>query len=224
MAGEGKANGVKVFGSAVLRVEPDLVSIQVAVWRQSKLPKEAFHETHHAVQRLRSYLSQAGIRDVAGSHISLSQAFEYVEGRNRPSGYQGQVTLNVLLMDLKRLEEILAGVVEAGANQIGSVEFRTSRLKEHRAEARRRAVESAREKAENYCHAAGISLGPVVSLEDVRPDALRGTGEGNTSDETAPDDGGPARVLAPGSIVVGAAVTMTFAIGSQAGPKDDVPF
>jgi uncharacterized protein YggE len=209
------AAGIKVFGSAVLRVDPDLVSLRIAVWRQAKQPKDAFRETHHALERVRAYLTQAGIADVAGSHITLSQAYEYVEGRNRPTGYQGQVGLNVLLADLKRLEEVLVGVVDAGANQIAGVEFRTSRLKEFRAEARRRAVESAREKAEVYCRAAGIEVGPVISLEDVHPEALRGTGEGNTSDETPPDDGAAPRVFAPGSIVVGAAVTITFAIDGR---------
>jgi uncharacterized protein len=101
-------------------------------------------------------------------------------------------------------------------NEIGSVEFRTTRLKEHRAEARRRAVAAACEKAENDCKAAGVSLGAVVSLEDVNPSDLRGSGEGNTSTEVASDDSGPDHALAPGSIVVGAAVSILFAIGPAA--------
>ena len=78
----------------------------------------------------------------------------------------------------------------------------------------------AREKAENYCRAAGVSLGAVVSLEDVHPESLRGTGEGNTSSEVPSDDAGPDRALAPGSIVVGAAVSMVFAIRPATSPSD----
>src|SRR5262249_46111946 len=100
-------------------------------------------------------------------------------------------------------------------NERGAGEFRTARLKEHRAEARRRAVAAAREKAENYCRAAGISLGPVVNLEDVNPEAVRGTGEGHTSTEVPSDEAAPDRALAPGSIVVGAAVWLVFSIGPQ---------
>jgi uncharacterized protein YggE len=108
------------------------------------------------------------------------------------------------------MEEVLAGVVDAGANEIGSVEFRTARLKEYRTEARRRAVAAAREKAENYCRAAGVSLGAVVSMEDVNPEVLRGSGESHTSSEVSSDDAGPDRALAPGSIIVGAAVSVVF--------------
>jgi uncharacterized protein YggE len=215
MSSKQSTTGVKVFGSAVLRVEPDLVSLLFAVGRQAKKPREAFRETHLAVQQVRAYLQQEGITDVAGSHVTLSQSFEYSNNSRKPTGYHAQVTLNVLLSDLDRMEDVLAGVVDAGANQIASVDFRTRRLKEYRTEARRRAVVSAREKAENYCRAAAITLGPVLSLEDVHPEALRGTGEQNTSTEVALDDAAGTGAFAPGSILVGAAVLMTFAIAGS---------
>jgi hypothetical protein len=44
----------------------------------------------------------------------------------------------------------------------------------------------------------------------VNPDSLRGSGEGTTSNEPTSDDG-PERALAPGLIVVGAAVTVVYA-------------
>jgi uncharacterized protein YggE len=206
-------SGVKVFGSAVLRVEPDLASLQFAVSRQAKQPKDAFQQTHEAVKAVRTYLSQAGAAgDVAASRVSLSRTFEYLNGRNQPTGYAARVAFHVLLTDLARMEELLVGVLEAGANEIEAVEFRTTRLKEHRAEARRRAVAAGREKAEIYCRAAGVALGDVVSIEDVNPGVLRGSGEGNTSREAPSDDGGLERAFAPGSIVVGAAVSLVFAI------------
>jgi uncharacterized protein YggE len=215
--------GVKVFGSAILRVEPDVASLQFAVGRQAKQPKDAFRETHQAVKGVRAYLGQIKAGDVAASHITLTRTYEYNSGRQKPSDYYAKVSFNVLLTDLNRMEEVLVGVVDAGANEIGAVEFRTTRLKEHRAEARRRAVTAAREKAENYCRAAGMLLGPVVSLEDVHPGTLRGSGEGSTSNEAPSDDAGPERALAPGSIVVGAAVSLVFAIVADAPPAHSEP-
>jgi uncharacterized protein YggE len=219
--------GVKVFGSAVLRVEPDVVSLQFAVSRQAKKPRDAFHLTHQAVKAVRTYLGQVGAGDVAASRINLSHLWEYSGGKRHDTGYAARVSFNVLLADLDRMEEVLIGVVDAGANEIGSVEFRTSRLKEHRAEARRRAVAAAREKAENYCRAAGVSLGAVISLEDVNPNVVSGSGEGHTSR----DDGNPSRdfdpssddmrALSPGSIVVGAAVTLVYALVPTA-PSTDI--
>jgi uncharacterized protein len=206
-------SGVKVFGSAVLRVEPDVAALQFAVSRQAKQPKDAFQETHKAVKGVRAYLTQArAAGEVAASRITLSRTFEYANGRQQPTGYSAKVAFNVLLSDLGRMEDLLVGVVDAGANEIDAVEFRTTQLKEHRAEARRRAVAAGREKAENYCRAAGAALGAVVSIEDVNPEVLRGSSEGHTSREAPTDDAGPERAFAPGSIVVGAAVSIVFAL------------
>jgi uncharacterized protein YggE len=209
------SSGVKVFGSAVLRVEPDSVSLQFAVTRSAKKPRDAFRETHQAAQTVRAYLGQNGVKDVAASRITLSQTFEYSGGKNHPTGYLARVAFNVRISDLDRMEEILAGAIDAGANEIGAVEFRTSRLKEYRMDARRRAVAAAREKADNYCRAAGVALGPVVSLEDVHPEALRGTGEQNTSSLVPSDDAESAGALTPQSIVVGAAVSVRFALAAE---------
>jgi uncharacterized protein YggE len=116
-----------------------------------------------------------------------------------------------LLHDLDRTEEILTGIVDAGANEIKAVDFQTSRLREVRADARRRAVEAAREKAENYCEAAGVTLGPVIHIEDVNPTRLRG-GEGHIAAGAQMDDEAPTRAFDPGSIMVGGAVIIAFGL------------
>jgi uncharacterized protein YggE len=205
--------GVKVFGSAVIRVEPDAVSLQFAVSRSSPKPRDAFRDTKEIVKAVRAYLAKVPACEVAASRITLAQNFDFTGGQRRSAGYAARVGFNVLLADLDRMEEILTGVVDAGATEVGAVEFRTSRLKEVRADARRWAVDAARAKAENYCRAAGVTLGPVTFIEDIHPDALRGSGEGSTTTEAPADDGDSGRALTPSSIAIGAAVSVTFAIG-----------
>jgi uncharacterized protein YggE len=215
---------IKVFGSAVLRVEPDLASIQFSVGRQAKQAKDAFREANQAAKSVRAYLSKANVGEVASSRVSLSQTYEYSSGRQHPTGYMARISFSFLLLDLDRIEELLTGVIEAGGNDIGAVEFRTSRLREHRAEARRSAVFAAREKAENYCRAAGVSLGTVRQIEDVHPESVRGSGEGNTSSSADLDDSAaPNKVLTPGSIIVTAAVRMVFSLASEAVDSEKAP-
>ena len=117
----------------------------------------------------------------------------------------------MLLRNLDRVEEILSGIVDAGVNEITSVTFQTSRLKDVRKEARRRAVAAAREKAEVYCNAANVTLGGAIHIEDVNPDQLRGF-EGHVFHEVEPDDEGPLQAIDPSSIVVRAAVMIAFEI------------
>lgn len=203
--------GINVFGSALIRVEPDFASLNFSVSHLAQHPKDAFREVRAKAQEVRAYLAQAQISEVSSSHISLAEETEYTNGKNRMIGYSAKIAFNVVLRDLSRVEEVLAGIVDAGVNRISAVEFQTSRLREVRAEARRRAVEAAHYKAALYCEASKVRLGEVIHIEDVNPDQLRGY-EGHVFYEVAPDDEGPVQAIDPGSIVVRAAVMMSHQI------------
>ena len=203
--------GISVFGSSTVRIAPDLATIKFSVLRIQGNPKEAFQAARETTHQVQEFLMNAGIKDAGSSRISLQSKFEFKSGENKFVGYQDSVEFRVLLYNLDRTEEILTGVIEAGVNNLGAVEFQTSRLKALRLEARQKAVAAAREKAEAYCKAAGVELGEVVHIEDVNPDQLRGN-EGHTRFEVELEDDGKTQAFDPGSIVVGGAVMMGFTI------------
>ncbi|MBA4065214.1 MAG: hypothetical protein C0501_16170 [Isosphaera sp.] len=186
---------VTVFGSAVVRVEPDVMSLRLAVSRQGPRPRDVIRETQQAAQIVRTLLGKAGVTDVAASRLILAQV---AEGPGQARGFAARIGFTAVMPDLSRTEEVLIGVVDAGANEIGAVEFHTSRWAELRAEARRRAVDAARAAAEAYARAAGVGLGSVVGIADqaVGPDPA--------------DDGHPTTALAPDAIPVAARVAVTF--------------
>ena len=203
--------GINVFGSALIRVDPDIVSLNFAVSKLHQHPKDAFQDVRKISQIVRKYLEQAKVGEVGTSRVNISQTFRYVSNENKFVGYTAKVSFHVLLHQLDIMEEVLSGIVDAGVNEIANVDFQTTRLKEIRAEARRRAINAAQEKAENYCNAAHVNLGKVIHIEDVNPDVLRGR-EGHVSFEVQPDDNGEIKVFDPGSITVGAAVIVAFKI------------
>ncbi len=207
--------GINVFGSSVARIEPDIASLKFGVVRLADHPKDAFREAREGAQSVRAALAQLSIHDVGSSRVTLSQTFRYTGGEQRFVGYTARVTFHVLLHDLDRMEAVLSGVVDAGANEVDSVQLQTSHLKEIRAEARQRALEAAREKAINYCRAAGVTLGPVVHIEDLNPDILEMAKGEHRMRETQPDDEEPLKAFDPGSIVVAAAVMVGFEIGRE---------
>jgi uncharacterized protein YggE len=203
--------GISVFGSYVLRVEPDVVLVTFAVAHTKPEPPEAFAATRKAVAEVRAYLRQADVApaEVQASHLNLSAEYQGYGKEREFLGYEARVSLSVRLTDLRRFEEILAGVVQAGANQIQSTEFQTTRLAELRAQARRGAFAAARRKAELYAEEAGVRVGDVLHVEDVNPDGLRGR-ESHGADVELESDGD--QPSAPGRIEVKAAVQLAFGI------------
>lgn len=213
-------NGISVFGSYVLRVEPNLAVVTFAVSSTKPEPSGAFAATREALAAVRAYLGKADVppADVQTSHVDLSADHQGYGKERVFLGYTARVRLSVRLTALQRFEEILAGVVDAGANEILSTEFHTSKLAELRAQARRGAFAAARRKAELFAEEAGVRIGDVLHVEDVNPDSLRGR-ESHGADVGLESEGDALQPSAPGSIEVRAAVQTTFAIQRSKNPS-----
>ena len=205
--------GINVFGSSLVRTDPDQVEVGLTVSRLGDKPQESFRATHEATSAVRTVLRRRGVPDsaVEGSRVTLEMAYDGYPNR-RFVGYQACVSLRVLLDNLDDLEPLLNEVVEAGAHQIDAVRYQTRRLKEVRSQARSQAVESARLKAAIYASAAGVQLGSVLHIEDVNPDQLTQRGHAPDVDVTEHDETAIVGALEPGSLTVTAAVMASFAI------------
>ena len=203
--------GISVFGSSLLRVEPDIVSLEFKIENTAEHPKAAFAAVRTAAAQVRQYLGNAGVAEFGSSQIDLSSEFRRDKGEKQFLGYKANVYFQAILLDLERTEEVLLGALEAGATEISRTNFQTSLLKELRAKARQEAVAAAREKAQLYAAETGVALGRVLHIEDVNPETIRtgfhmgGGGEVSLDAEVEP------RAFNPASIQVAAAVVMAFA-------------
>jgi uncharacterized protein YggE len=213
-----RPHGINVFGSCLVRVDPDYASLRFSCTRTLAAPAEAFAAARGAARAVREKLTALSIagRDVRESDVTLAQAYDggYGGAPRKMIGYCGTVTFHVIVTDLTRVEPVLVAVVEAGADIISSVHMKTTRLRELRSEARTLALKSARKKAEDYAHAAGVRLGSVLHVEDVNPDEISRRSHMPDVDLASHDEGAPAAAEAqnPGSIVVAGAVMACFAI------------
>lgn len=210
--------GVNVYGSHVLRTEPDRAELDVAVVRIAQTPSAAFGETRKAVDAVRQALRKSGIpdADVEAGRVDLTTAYDGYGPAAKFLGYRSSVAFRFVVRQLDRIELILESAVNAGANQVQRVRYQTTRLRELRAEARQRAVEAARRKAELYCEAAGVRLGHVIHIEDVNPDRTIGLYRAGGAHGEAPspeeDQDSVPSGLQPGSLVVEAAVVLTYTL------------
>lgn len=206
--------GITVFGSSIVRTTPDIAVIHFSVSEVKPTPREAFQAVRTTAQQVQAFLSNAQLKESGSSNISLTEQYRYQNNVQKFEGYRTTVQFQVTLSDLNRLEDILTGVVDAGANKIHSVSYQTTRLKEIRAEARTQAILAAREKAEIYCKAAGVGLGEVIHIEDVNPDQLQGS-ERHARFAAAAGEQAEAQAFDPTSIVISGAVLVAFKFREQ---------
>ena len=203
--------GVAVYGAASVKALPDLVRIRFKVVRLEQTPPAAFEAASVAIRDVRAVLRGQGISDsaVEGSRLDLKTVWSFINGTRAFTGYQCQAVFAVESTNLDTVQSLLVGLVDAGANEIEAVDFDVLAKRELRTEARRKAIAAARGKANLYAEAAGVRLGAVVHIDDVDPDQVgneRYRGHSSSPGTSSDQD------LAPGHVVVSAAVVMGFAV------------
>jgi len=209
--------GVSVFGSALLKASPDSALITAAVTRLEKKTADAFSKAQESARAVADFLRKAGVEAFGMSRMSLAQEARFSGGEHRFLGYKAIIGLTIEVKALEQLEDILTGVIEAGANEIVSIQFQTSHLKDLRMQARRLAIQAAKEKAAVYAEAAGVVLGSVIHIEDVDPQKLQARsqfhvgGLGQLPRDPMEHDAAK-ESLDPKAIEVMAAVLMAFSL------------
>lgn len=159
-----------VTGEGQSRIAPDLASVQLGVTTQADSAAEAMRQNSDQQGAVIAALREAGLdeADIQTSGLNLSPLMQYGDGvAPTVTGYQATNLVSIRVADLARLGEVLDAIVAAGANEIQGISFTREDGAEPLDAARVDAVEDARRKAEVLAGAAGLSLGPVLTLRDL---------------------------------------------------------
>jgi len=203
---------ITVFGSAIERVSPDFASIRASVSCIEQKPGDAFSKAKQSARSVTDYLRSALVREFGMSRASLTRELQHIVGAPpKFIGYRATIAFRIIVSELDLVDEITDSIIKFGASQIELLSFGTSRLREFREKARRLAVTAAFEKATNYCNAAGVLLGPVISIVDANPDFLAGRSV-HAPRGPQRDDEDEAGFIDPGMIEVAGAVTVVYEI------------
>ena len=198
-----------LVGSAAFSVVSLFISIRVFGFLNRRL---LFAKANEDSKVVHEFLRSFGVDDVCSSRIKLTKAQEYRSGESYLLGYQARLGYSIVMHELDRLDELLIGVIDAGADELDGVTFQTSQLKTIREDVRLRAVEASRRKAEVYAESAGVKVGAVCGIEDMNPDMVSGRSERGMHGITELEDSNAMKAVDPGAIVVGAAVSVRYQI------------
>jgi uncharacterized protein len=90
------------------------------------------------------------------------------EGAQTPAGfYRVNNMIQVTIRDLDKVDDVLDAAVEAGANNVWGVSFGLDDTKALEVQAREKAVEDARARAESLAKLNGVVVGDVIAISEV---------------------------------------------------------
>jgi len=161
-----------VTGTANHASAPDMALVRLGVTTSAKTAADAMAQNSAQMAATIDVLKAAGIapRDLQTSNLSLRPEWTSRNASsNQPpriTGFTARNTLSVRVRALDGLGGVLDAVIRAGANEFQGLSFTLSDPTPAADEARRGAVEDARRKAALYAMAAGVTLGPVLSIAE----------------------------------------------------------
>ncbi|MGD2152494.1 MAG: SIMPL domain-containing protein, partial [Gemmatimonadales bacterium] len=159
---------ITVTGESEVRVVPDEVVLTLGVQTSDHDLGIAKAEND---RRVAAVLAAAEQHGVEREHLRTD--YLQIEPRYRDRyegvdflGYWVQKTIVVRLSEIGEFENLLTAVLEAGANFVHGIDFRTTELRQHRDRARALALQAAAEKAEAMAAELDMELGRPRSIRE----------------------------------------------------------
>ena len=203
---------IAVSGEGQVAGTPDQARLSAGVLTQEQTAAGALDANTRAMNNVFAALKRLGIPDnkIRTSNFSLTPQYSPVR-RDAPEartivGYQVSNQVSVIVNDIAKVGTTLDTLIRSGANQSYGVAFEIADEKPLAERARRAAVTDAVAKARTLAEAAGVVLGPILSIEEGRsgfvppsPRVFAATAEG-------------AVPVAAGEQTVTVSVTVTYTI------------
>ena len=168
-AGNANVRTLSVSGSGEALLAPDIAYIYVGVHTENSTAATAVEENTSQTQELVKAIRDFGIdeKDIRTTNFSIYPMDRFDPATGLPSGekvYAVDNTVYVTVRDLTKLGDLLDTAVQAGANNINSVQFDVAEKDEALKQARADAVKDAESQAQSLAQAAELSLGEIQSI------------------------------------------------------------
>src|SRR3989344_570070 len=165
-------NTLSMSAEGKVSARPDVATVNVGVLTNEPTAKAAQDQNTKITNELIDFIKKQGLADddIVTSNFSVYPKYEYNNGRNTINGYQANQTLTIKVHGVDKstetLGKILSGAVDNGSNQIQGVNFSFDDPDDLKQEARKIAIEKAKQKASDLAQASGLRLGRVVTISE----------------------------------------------------------
>jgi uncharacterized protein YggE len=156
---------INVSGEGKVKVAPDQVSISATVETKGNNAKDVKKQNDEKMDAVLKFIKKMNIptADYRTKQVSLNPQYDY---EKKKTSYNATQTVEILLKDLSKYDELMEGLVQQGINRLDKVSFETSKLVQLQSDARKLAMKEAKLKAEDYVSVLGQKVGKAFVIAD----------------------------------------------------------
>jgi len=160
------AEGISVTGTGTVTLKPDIAKAQIGVQTFDVDAQVAVAENNDKTQGIIEAIKRLGVadKDIQTTQFSVIPQRDWSKPDPNIIGFQVNNTIVVGIRDLDSVGSVLQASVDAGANNIFGLIFTVDDPTPYKNEARVKAIEDARQRAESMAKASGVKVGKPVSI------------------------------------------------------------
>lgn len=199
-----------IEGEGKISAQPTLAQISFGLLSEGTDVSKIQADNSTKMNQMIASVKTLGIqdKDIQTSQYSISPQYDYTNGVTRLKGYQISQIVTLKLRDLSKVGDVLNRVGQLGGNQVNGPTFTIDDPTELNQQARLKALEDARKKAEALSSVLGVRIGRVVTFSEnvggMSPVPMM------YSKDMAQATGGGAPEIQTGSLDVVSRVSVTF--------------
>lgn len=158
---------VPVTGEAVILVVPDQVVVTLGIESRAPQVAEAKVNNDAVLTKVLAALATMKIEPTQLRTDCLEIAPYFGSRENLvPEYFSVSRTLTITLIRTELVDQVLTDSITAGVTHIHNVEFRSTELRRHRDDARRKAIQVAKDKATLLAVEVGLKLGAATDINE----------------------------------------------------------
>jgi uncharacterized protein YggE len=156
---------INVNGEGKVKVAPDQVCISASVETKGNNAKDVKKQNDEKMDAVLKFIKKMNIptADFKTKQVALNPQYDY---EKKKTSYNAVQTVEIVVKDLSKYDELMEGLVQQGINRIDKVSFESSKLAQYQTEARKLAMKDAKVKADEYVSVLGQKVGKAFTISD----------------------------------------------------------
>ena len=168
-------NTITVSDKGEVYARPDLAITTFSVTTEKKTVSQAMNENAEKMNAVIDFIKEQEVedKDLKTTSFNIYPRYEwyektqfYPQGRRVLVGYEVRQSLQVKIRDMEKIGEIIQGATDAGANQVGDLQFTIDNEDEFKKQARGQAIEKAKDKAKELASQLGVKLVRITNFSE----------------------------------------------------------
>jgi hypothetical protein len=159
---------IVVSGEGKVTSQPDLAQVSLGVQTDALTVKDAQAQNTQKMNAIISAVKalQVASKDIQTSNYNIQPKMDWTNGTSKIIGYTVTQNIDVKVRNLDSVGDVLAKGGELGANQVGGITFTVDDPTSLQAQARGKAIDDARTKANALAKQLGLTIVKVVTFSE----------------------------------------------------------